>query len=1524
GFAGATKYGGGAYPGFSEHVFTISTQLNDAQHGKTICVDSTWYPPENKFIWASDTGVTGVSTGEIVPRWDGPYCFDIVDPNAPEAGNIVAVPTSLTMSADVISAATASLAINSSNEVPFNYTVSEDANWLGVDPASGTSGSSITVTAHGLFAGPAGVYTATITITSPTALNSPVTVPVTFTVTDIPPTMECPDPFTETVCSVEEQICVPLPIENYTSISIFPTSSGVTWADNELCFFPSNGSYTYHFIVTATNGGGEVGCNVEINVTVNTPPVITCPGTQTITLDSPGEWCYPLDITGADVVGITGDATLVDGQACFAVATDGSYSATVAASNSCGGVTCILNVDFIIEKNLEVTPTDLAFSGMVGGTSTEMHPLSITEADGFAIGFDIYAYNSWILLSGASGTTAQDIDVSVDLSSFTEAGVYNSLITISSIDAVNTLAVPVTLTLSAVPTAKMQLVHNSADPAVELVDVWVNGEKMLTDFAFRSATPFMDIPSDMELLFQFAPAPSSSVGEAVAQFTFVAPGLTTDASYIGMLGGLVEPSAFAPNPDGRLTDFVIFTKEAAKMTGDGSGAFDFFIQHGLTDGVQYDMTIQGEGSPLVTNLAYGDMTAYTSRAAEGYILLELNSSTEPSEIPLRFEFYLTGLGGRAGVLFASGFEEPANNGDGPSLGLYVALDDGTVFNLPEIAPLFVETSPDTLYFVTVEGEPVADPKPFGIVEAGGGNIPYTLAVPFEIDWLYLEKGSGVTPDNVLAGPNTVAMDPGDYYAPIYVDAVDADNSDSVIIAYTITALEFSEVDFISTLPPVAAHRGQTEIAVPVTITNACDLFGLIAAVGWSSEYLVLDSVSQESSELTGLWGGFTVEIAGMLVSVEAGTNVGIAAGTYNLMTLYFTVAEDAPYEFYPVTIVEPLPRFTLDCPDLPASVVIPTLDAEDGGIGVGPIIWDLCGYVVEPGSPTVPIEGATVEVWDVFPTGLIIETMTTDATGLFECVGIDLDQIDIWVHKDGYYPKLTPGVVMGDDPTIVLEPWVPMDLSTECVYFYCDGNTFMGAPMPVGSVIDAYTPNGVHCGTKYVTTEGRYEFMAVHRDDETVADTTGAYPGEAISFYINGMKALTTGNTEWTVDQDIIEVCLDAGLLVTHTCDLAVGWNLVSWPVDNPSDFIKDALAESMADIDQVSGFEQGGLTYVSDPSLEMFSTLWYVDHLSGYWIKANKPMTLTIEGTEVAAITAIPLTAGWNLVSYLAEDVLAPEVALADLIADDNLIVAKGYGETYMPGAGSNNTMYEMARCLGYWLKVNHVADLVYPGAPGMPAAPRVDHNRIAAKGVPTDLNTTALWVNVYSRDLMLDGNPVVAGTMVEAYNSDGVKVGGFTIRETGKFGFMSVYGDDRGTGEAGVGFGEEFTLRVAGVQTEESFTWTQNGDLVEISNLTSKAGTGSTLPSDYSLYQNYPNPFNPSTTLSFHLATSGKATIEVFNVLGKRVAVPFDGVAQAGTTDVVWDGRNSEGEVVSSGIYFYRLTADSYTETRKMTLLK
>jgi hypothetical protein len=100
--------------------------------------------------------------------------------------------------------------------------------------------------------------------------------------------------------------------------------------------------------------------------------------------------------------------------------------------------------------------------------------------------------------------------------------------------------------------------------------------------------------------------------------------------------------------------------------------------------------------------------------------------------------------------------------------------------------------------------------------------------------------------------------------------------------------------------------------------------------------------------------------------------------------------------------------------------------------------------------------------------------------------------------------------------------------------------------------------------------------------------------------------------------------------------------------------------------------------------------------------------------------------------------------------------------------------------------------------------------------------------------------------------------------------------------------------------------------------------------LPAEFELAQNYPNPFNPSTTIQFGLPVAADVTLKIYNVLGQEVITLFNGQRGAGTFQTVWNGRNSTGNQVASGMYFYNLIAKSadgkstFTNIKKMLLLK
>jgi hypothetical protein len=93
---------------------------------------------------------------------------------------------------------------------------------------------------------------------------------------------------------------------------------------------------------------------------------------------------------------------------------------------------------------------------------------------------------------------------------------------------------------------------------------------------------------------------------------------------------------------------------------------------------------------------------------------------------------------------------------------------------------------------------------------------------------------------------------------------------------------------------------------------------------------------------------------------------------------------------------------------------------------------------------------------------------------------------------------------------------------------------------------------------------------------------------------------------------------------------------------------------------------------------------------------------------------------------------------------------------------------------------------------------------------------------------------------------------------------------------------------------------------------------------PKPVTLYQNFPNPFNPSTTISFFIPDRARVTLDIFDVKGRRVKNLINEIKPAGKYKREWNGKNSRGNSVSSGVYYYRLTAGKNIITKKLVLMR
>lgn len=139
----------------------------------------------------------------------------------------------------------------------------------------------------------------------------------------------------------------------------------------------------------------------------------------------------------------------------------------------------------------------------------------------------------------------------------------------------------------------------------------------------------------------------------------------------------------------------------------------------------------------------------------------------------------------------------------------------------------------------------------------------------------------------------------------------------------------------------------------------------------------------------------------------------------------------------------------------------------------------------------------------------------------------------------------------------------------------------------------------------------------------------------------------------------------------------------------------------------------------------------------------------------------------------------------------------------------------------------------------------------------------------------------------------------------------------DDEGNVHADGETCNKCTIKVEHILREAA-----DGDTVE-EDIPAAKTTGE-LPEGFALNQNYPNPFNPTTNISFVLPEAKEVRLEIYNVRGQRVARLLDQAMSAGEHTIEWNGTTDGGSHVASGVYFYRISAGGFTDTRKMTLLK
>jgi hypothetical protein len=313
----------------------------------------------------------------------------------------------------------------------------------------------------------------------------------------------------------------------------------------------------------------------------------------------------------------------------------------------------------------------------------------------------------------------------------------------------------------------------------------------------------------------------------------------------------------------------------------------------------------------------------------------------------------------------------------------------------------------------------------------------------------------------------------------------------------------------------------------------------------------------------------------------------------------------------------------------------------------------------------------------------------------------------------------------------------------------------------------------------------------------------------------------------------------------------------------------------------------------------------------------------------DLRARDSIDIVEGWNMIGSISLPVDTGAIVCmpAGLLASNWI----GYNGGYAPAT-------QILPGSGYWVKANGPGKIVMAGGPAMMKPPMAVNNPLAA------LNVLRITDNRgRSQELYFGSDPDNAIT-ASRYDMPPIPPAGAFDARFEKRGGGSMIGLCVERGESAVDLPVtiqtdaypliiQWTIKEAGASYELagggsegsmlSCAMTGNGSL-RIDNgdmnriLVRKVGSD-LVPGSFALAQNYPNPFNPGTTIAYSLPVNAHVTLRVFNLIGQEVATLVNEEQKAGYRSVEWKPAS-----IASGVYYYRIDAGSFSQVRKLLLLK
>ncbi|MFI5251198.1 MAG: T9SS type A sorting domain-containing protein [Bacteroidota bacterium] len=371
-----------------------------------------------------------------------------------------------------------------------------------------------------------------------------------------------------------------------------------------------------------------------------------------------------------------------------------------------------------------------------------------------------------------------------------------------------------------------------------------------------------------------------------------------------------------------------------------------------------------------------------------------------------------------------------------------------------------------------------------------------------------------------------------------------------------------------------------------------------------------------------------------------------------------------------------------------------------------------------------------------------------------------------------------------------------------------------------------------------------------------------------------------------------------------------LNWNLVSVPITVPD------LRKTVLFTDAISSaFEWANSTYNANDTLS---------YGKGYWLRYGGVGTDTISGLLGMSDT-FTVAKSWNLIGSITTPALGSTITpIGTHVVSPVFGFGHGYArtDTVTPGGG-------------YWLKVDSAGQIVLHS---VFAKPKPQKNPLLA--VLSSLNSVTMTDSKNNAQTLYFGNqpnpnemgkdmyelpPVPPKGIFDARFSTGRYAEFVTDGATQEFPMeisSAMYPVDIQWNVTNTGSASWLRINDNDIPLIGSGEYTLNRQPANMS--VRLKGTAVALPAQFALEQNYPNPFNPTTNIRYALPTDTRVTLKIYDVLGQEVVTLVDEMQSAGYKNVSWRSVNSAGLSVPSGMYFYRIQAGSFTQTKKLILLK